>query len=200
MVYVPGCYENAPDVIVIDGLLSKISVDFLEAVRGSVHVISSKHKQSPRSIKLCSSQIESFYDEIYKSIDNGEKIFVGMSTMGKDSQKLNSVESLTSTLISKYGWTLGKEIISYHSLKKKEKKALINCEEVWGHPDIRVIIGNSSIAVGISYDPNISRGLKLFDRIFATMMYVESRFLSTPLQSTKTNRYKNDNSFGESQQ
>ena len=117
--------KRAEKVIVIDGLLSKLSVDFLQEIRGNVHIISSKYKQSPRHIKFCSSKIETFYDQIYKSIDAGDKIFLGMSNKGENSDKMNTVESLTSTLISKYGWTLGKEIISYHSLKKKEKKELI---------------------------------------------------------------------------
>lgn len=96
--------QKADKVIAIDVILSNMSVDFFQSLRPNdpPTVITSKKKQSPRSIRLCGN-IETFYQQIFNALDRGEKIFVGMSKMGHTSvTNMATVEGLVSTLLTQF--------------------------------------------------------------------------------------------------
>ena len=161
-----------PRVIAMDGILSNMSIDFFKAVRPSDPpiVIQSTHVQSPRKVRLCKN-IETLYSQIHQAIDQGKKIFVGMSKKGdKSLNNMDSVEGLKSHLLSRYPeWKNGVQIRAFHSDAQVEKEKLINCEDELGHPDTRVWIGNSSIAVGVSYDPKFDENHEQYDMVFASL-------------------------------
>ena len=161
-----------PRIIAMDGILSKMSIDFFKAVRPSDPpvVIQSTQVQSPRQVRLCKN-IETLYNQIHQAIDAGKKIFVGMSKKGdKSLNNMDSVEGLKAHLLARYPeWKNGVQVRAFHSDAQAEKEKLINCEDELGHPNTRVWIGNSSIAVGVSYDPHFDEKHEQFDMIFASL-------------------------------
>jgi hypothetical protein len=162
--------KDTPQVIAMDGLMSNISIDFIKGLRDDKSVvIKSKHKQTERQIQLCYS-IEVMYDQVYRALEAGDKIFVGVPGKGDKKVDMSSVEGMVSDILVKFPtWKRGVQVIGYHSAAGSEKAALKNCEEVWGSPNTRIVIGNASIAVGVSYDPKFSDKYQQFDTVFASM-------------------------------
>lgn len=163
--------RDTPHIIAMDGILSNMTVNLFSDIRpfDVPVVIQSTHKQHARQIRLCKS-IETLYDQIHKAIESGKKIFVGMSKKGdRTLDNMDSVEGLKSHLLARYGWTEGVEVRAFHSHAYKEKEKLKKCEDELGHPKVRVWIGNSSIAEGVSYDPTFDEKHQQYDMVFASM-------------------------------
>ncbi|KAJ3279222.1 hypothetical protein HK104_001649 [Borealophlyctis nickersoniae] len=109
----------------------------------------------------------------YCIIDAGEKVFIavgpkGLNKPGSEATE-ESVEALVTILVNKYGFKRGKELLAYHSLTKAEKKKLVNINGRWGSEELRVIIGNACLAIGVNFDPASDFKHRPFDRVFVIL-------------------------------
>lgn len=162
--------KSAEKVFWMDGLLKDTTLNYINAVDpgASKIIVGRDTPQAERFFLECVNgreqfPAEAFHGEIFKSLDLGEKIFVCLAKKGE--QKVaneGSVEHLASTLCHRMGWTEGKEIIWYHGGKTTAKRMLKDIEEIWARPEVRCVIANSALAVGVNFNtPGV------FDRIFA---------------------------------
>ncbi|KAI8818847.1 uncharacterized protein EV422DRAFT_508001 [Fimicolochytrium jonesii] len=156
---------SAKKVIWMDGFLTRATTDLIRDIGGESFIIGSSVPPPQREIKYC-QEIEDLYAKMFNSLDKGEKIFIASGAKG--SRKVHSafdgVENIVSTLMAKYKWKRGTEIIGIHADRKKDKENLRNIEEVWGNPAVRVVVGNAALAVGVNYD--VKEGMRPFDRVF----------------------------------
>lgn len=160
--------RDAKKVFWMDGFVTNTVLNMIKKVNeledaGSVpYVIGRKMKQPERIFREV-EDTEEFYKEIFDAIDRGEKIFIATPKIGKNETtgQIASVEHIVSTLINKYEWTRGTEIIGYHSGMKDEKKKLIKVNEIWSDPKVRVVVANGALSVGIDFNVE-----NVFDRIF----------------------------------
>ncbi|KAI9100565.1 hypothetical protein DFS34DRAFT_592452 [Phlyctochytrium arcticum] len=71
---------------------------------------------------------------------------------------------------TKYEWKRGEEILAYHSDTKSDKKKLENVDKIWGSSKVRVVVGNSCLAVGVNFNPSKElialHQLREFDTVF----------------------------------
>ncbi|KAJ3010097.1 hypothetical protein HKX48_007584 [Thoreauomyces humboldtii] len=77
----------------------------------------------------------------------------------------DGVENLVSAMLERYpNWKRGREVIGIHADRTNDKQKLCKIDETWGNPDVRIVIGNAALAVGVNYDSK--PGMRPFDKIF----------------------------------
>jgi len=168
----------------MDAFLTNITLDTIKAFRNEKPCIVGK-PATTKSRKLIlldgltnmcedSDDIkrtsDAIWGQIFKALDDGEKIFIATGAQKVRSEAdRESVEGVVAVLKNKYGFERGREMLAYHSLTKKEKQRLINVNEVWGKEEVRVVIGNGCLAVGVNFDPPREQQHRPFDRVFGIL-------------------------------
>lgn len=140
---------KAKNVFLMDAFTTKLTTDLVKALepKASIEFINTSNPPEPRYFE----QQETFNDWVFniiESIKQGKKLFI--FTPFKDG--LKGVETLSQLLIKTFKWTDNQQIISYHSGKTKEKKKLSDCENIWGNPEVKCIVTNSCITVGVNFN------------------------------------------------
>lgn len=155
--------QGAEKVIWMDGLLTTTTLNLINnADPKATRTIIGREPQIPaRSIHFCKS-IGTLYHELFRALDSGKKVFIGVSHKGRDKDKVGSVEHIVSTLCKKYEWQRGVEIIGYHAQAVKDKQRLeLGVDNMWKNDKKRCIVTNATLAVGINCS------LKdVFDQVF----------------------------------
>ncbi len=163
----------------MDGILTNITTDFIRDVSEGEEpfIIGSKVPPPERVITFC-EDLPDIYVKIREAVDAGKKIFIAT---GEKGDKVNSVvprgvEHIVSHLLSRYPeWERGREIIGYHADRKQDKANLEHVNIVWGSDQLRVVIGNAALAVGVNFDPPASQKFTPFDCVFGL---INSSFIS----------------------
>ncbi|KAI9087784.1 hypothetical protein DFS34DRAFT_673074 [Phlyctochytrium arcticum] len=162
--------KSARQVIWMDAFITNITMDNIHSMDEPYTVVRIKPIPS-RKLIVHIGQVQTdtangkpkynsavLWEKIFTSLDNGEKIFIATGRLGKrkpDSGSHDeSVEGIVACLCKKYGWQRGKEILAYHSDTKSDKKKLENVDMIWGSPQVRVVVGNSCLAVGVNFNPS----------------------------------------------
>lgn len=175
------CLRDAKKIAFLDGFVTNITKDFIRDVGGKPFIIGTGVKPRPRKMVLCDS-VEYIYAEIEKSLSRGEKIFVATGPKGKGNvDAMGSVENIVSYVLVNHRdwskrkrteqWEKGYQVIGYHGDAEKEKKRLAkDVNALWCDPAVRMVVGNSALAVGVNCDPDPadldSGKLEQFDRVF----------------------------------
>ncbi|KAJ3271742.1 hypothetical protein HK104_004629 [Borealophlyctis nickersoniae] len=173
-------------MIWMDAFMSKITLDTIGAVcLQEDYCIIGKHSV-PKTrkiivleglVELTNKKIQRntdpWWQQLFKSLDAGEKVFIAVGPKGLNkpgsAEARESVEALVTILEEKYGFRRGKELLAYHSLTKAEKKKLININPLWGSEELRVVIGNACLAVGVNFDPPADFKHRPFNKVFAIL-------------------------------
>jgi len=149
---------KAKNVYLMDAFTTKLTTEMIRQVEPHqvVDLVYTSQEANPRFF----NELESFNDWVFKikeALQAKKKIYV--FTPYKNGVK--GVETISNMLIKAFGWQDNKQIISYHSGKTKEKKALYNCDKIWGDKELRCIITNSCITVGVNFNTR-----DIFDEVF----------------------------------
>jgi hypothetical protein len=140
---------KAKKCIFMDAFITKTTMNFLNniATGDQIEVIDSEIKPTPRTFVECKNYA-SWVDQLTTHIRSGKKCYVFLPKK----KGAEGVAALTEYLCEKFSWEEGKQILSYFAEKDEEKQALANVEEVWGAPELRCVVTNSCISVGVNYD------------------------------------------------
>jgi hypothetical protein len=146
---------KADQVLALDAYITKTSFDFFTALKkrnDSLAVIDSKVKApkiqlhyEPVDKSGCATLIGS----LVKKLKLGKKVFIYVPY--KMTNKSVSTGWVVDVVSQKFGWKRGKEILMYNEDTQAEKKRLEKCDEVWSNTEVRLVVCNSSIAVGVSF-------------------------------------------------
>ena len=140
---------KAKKVFLMDAFTTKLTTNFIALLEPNQKTDLVFTSTAPETRYF--SELESFDDWVYKikeSLKANKKLYI--FTPFKNG--LRGVSTLSSMLMNCFNWTDNKQIISYHSGKTKEKKQLYNCEKLWGDKDLKCIITNSCITVGVNFN------------------------------------------------
>ncbi|KAI9004203.1 hypothetical protein BC832DRAFT_592890 [Gaertneriomyces semiglobifer] len=167
---------NTKQTIWMDALLTNASVDLAQDLcGGEVFKIGTQPHHVPERNAIRVKSEPDFFNKIQVALQNGEKLLICTGNKGSttpDSKCFLSVEGIYSTIMRMFpDWEYGKQVLRYHAHRKDEKEGLREVLSAWGHRDIRVVIGNSSLAVGVNYDPTPEqqKDYRLFDKVFVVL-------------------------------
>ncbi|KAJ3053529.1 hypothetical protein HK097_004077, partial [Rhizophlyctis rosea] len=119
--------RDAKKVVYLDGFITQITKGLLDDMKQPFYIAGSSRPPPPRQMIVCDTSTY-IYDQIQKSIDNGEKVFVATGAKGEKSpSRQDSVEHIVSTILKNNpGWKYGREVVAYHGGTQAAKKALEN--------------------------------------------------------------------------
>ncbi|KAJ3020551.1 hypothetical protein HKX48_000630 [Thoreauomyces humboldtii] len=113
------------------------------------------HKPSPRKF-VEAGDFKQWLWEILSALDDGKKIYVFTPFRGGK----KGVEHITQ-VISDHMHFNRSQIVSYYAEKDEEKKRLSEVETVWSKPELRCVVTNGTISVGVNFNkPDV------FDKLF----------------------------------
>lgn len=151
--------REAKKLILIDALLSKKTLKFLESIgikSENIEIIKRSFEPKPRDLIVLPKDYEicHFIQDITKDLCNGKKLFVFYPFVNRCGDSKNPAMTEMVDLIStKYQQTTGKELqfkIYVGATDDKDKKQLSDVNTVWDDQDL--IICNQAITVGVNYD------------------------------------------------
>lgn len=152
--------HGAKKVIAMDAFTTQTTIEFFNNIKKDNCVVSNARAHteildistppSPRFFKEYNTKYD-LITTMCESIERGNKIFV-FTPFPQGEDNPHSVTQLSAFLCGKFGWTIGKEILIYWSKTVNEKKKLANCEPVWNNPEVRCILTNSCITVGVNFN------------------------------------------------
>ncbi|KAJ3028968.1 hypothetical protein HDV00_009889 [Rhizophlyctis rosea] len=167
--------RGAKKVVFLDGFITQITTGFLADLNETPYIAGSAIPPPPRKMVLCDCS-EYIYDQIEKCLARGEKIFIGTGAKGKKKvTPESSVEHIVSTVLKGHPtWKLGVEILAYHGDTKEAKRDLEKgAVNVWGDPQVRDVVGNAALSIGIDFSPSpeelASGKIVQFDRVFGIL-------------------------------
>ncbi|KAJ3159489.1 hypothetical protein HDU88_009036 [Geranomyces variabilis] len=177
--------RQAKKVIIMDAFTTKLTVNFLEHFRQdesaletkTVHIgempltvtrakrsnqklyeiVNVQRSPAPRQF-LESDTFDDWFSHVLKALEDGKKCYIFCPFK----QGKIGVEQISSMICKHMNWTEGNEIKVYHALKDQEKKALLEVEKVWSRPEVRCVVTNGAISVGVNFNLE-----NVFDQIFA---------------------------------
>ena len=156
--------RDSKKVFLMDAFTTRLTIDFVNSLKIPNDIIDyitvsevSKERQF-----LTTEKYTDFVQEIINALKSGKKIFV--FTPFKTGAK--GVVNLTECIKKELGWIENKEIITYYAEKSNEKKQLYNCESVWGNPEVKCILTNSCITIGVNFNES-----DVFDQVFCYYSY-----------------------------
>ncbi|KAJ3286117.1 hypothetical protein HK104_009176 [Borealophlyctis nickersoniae] len=95
---------------------------------------------------------------ILEELKEGKKLYI--FTPYKSGKR--GVDHITQKITTYFGWEENKQVLSYFADKEEEKKKLCDVEELWAKDEVRCVVTNGTISVGVNFD------LKdVFDRVYA---------------------------------
>ncbi|KAI8904901.1 origin of replication binding protein-domain-containing protein [Powellomyces hirtus] len=158
--------KNAKKVIVMDAFPSKATTNMLQSlaradrVRGSagIEIISTRAKPTERTF-LEYETFNSWFHNILEELAAGKKLYI----FTPYKKGAHGVPHIVSALCQHMKWTEGKEIIGYYADKEMEKQKLEQVETVWGYPELRVVVTNGTISVGVNFNtPDVFDAIHAF--------------------------------------
>lgn len=141
--------KNAKKVFMMDAFTTKLTINLINNLEQKPNIETINTSIQP--VQRYFEQYDCFDDwmfNIIKSLGEGKKLFI--FTPFRNGKK--GVETIQKVLMKKFDWTNNKQIISYHSGKTKEKKELYNCEAVWDDNELKCVLTNSCITVGVNFN------------------------------------------------
>lgn len=156
--------KDAKKVFLMDAFTTKLTVDYISQIKDSsetIDYITTKNLPIQRQFVQTDTYTD-FVNEIMESLKNGKKIYVFVPF--KSGEK--GVVTLTERIKAEMNWRENKEIISYYAEKSQEKKRLYNCESEWKNDQVKCILTNSCITIGVNFNEH-----EVFDQIFCYYSY-----------------------------
>ncbi|KAI9089836.1 hypothetical protein DFS34DRAFT_689184 [Phlyctochytrium arcticum] len=149
--------KHAQKVIILDAFTSQTTVNFVKEIDDNYEVVTTSTKPAQRKF-MEYNDFDVWIEDILADLRNGLKLYI--FTPAKSGER--GVDSIASVIAKELGWQNNKNIISYFAEKEKEKRALIDVEKIWSNPELRVIVTNSVISVGVNFDAK-----DVFDKVYA---------------------------------
>ncbi|KAJ3029703.1 hypothetical protein HDV00_009458, partial [Rhizophlyctis rosea] len=159
--------NDASKVFMMDPLTTMTTINFAKGIVGDdqLEVFKTTTPPTPRHLRLIKSRspdgadasFDTWLTMTYQALQRGEKLYVFTPYAKED----KGVDGIARLLMIAMGWTEGVEMLTYYAKKEKEKPRLLNANEIWGDPTVRVVVTNSAVSVGVNFD------LKdVFDQIY----------------------------------
>jgi hypothetical protein len=150
--------KKAKKVIMLDAFTTKLTTNLIKNIDGneSCEIIKTTFESKQRLFEE-TFEFELWMNKILESLRAGKKIYV--YTPFKNGEE--GVKVITCAIINAMKWQEKKEIISYHGEKTEAKNDLVNCEKIWNNKELKCIITNSCISVGVDFNLK-----NVFDEIF----------------------------------
>ncbi|KAJ3348197.1 hypothetical protein GGF32_006347 [Allomyces javanicus] len=103
-----------------------------------------------------------FHANIVNDLRNGKKLYIFL--LCKSTNKgIWAVQNYAECIAATMGWSIGKEIKAYHGDRPvHENKELVNPDAVWGSDEVRIVIANTKITVGVNFSAH-----DVFHRVYA---------------------------------
>lgn len=141
--------SSANTIIAMDAFTTRKTTNFLTGVTqcDMPYIIHSPPNNEFRKLIEFPS-FESWLNNIMVDIEAGKKpyIFVPNKT------SKHGVAAVGKALADKYGWTEGKEYLTYYAEQDANKQQLADVNRRWSDPELRCVITNGTISVGVNYD------------------------------------------------
>ncbi|KNE61635.1 hypothetical protein AMAG_18661 [Allomyces macrogynus ATCC 38327] len=169
--------------IFMDAFITQLTMEFISAVykptkinehlAGHVNVVRNTLPEDfqPRVMsKLTGRHVngEAVTDEtffkmnILNDLSQGKKLYVFIPRK-VDNKGIWSVQSFGEYLARQFDWTIGKQIKVYHGDRPQhELKELIDPDSVWASDEVRVVVANTKITVGVNFSLR-----NVFDKVYA---------------------------------
>ncbi|KAJ3351214.1 hypothetical protein GGF32_004409 [Allomyces javanicus] len=169
--------------VFMDAFITRLTMDFISAVYkptkideklcGHIHVVQNTLPEDyePRIMsKLTTQKVggEEIKDEEYlkmnilNDLTQGKKLYVFIPCKVSNNS-IWSVQSFGEYLARQFKWTIGKETKLYHGDRPAhEFKELIDPDSVWSREEVRVVIANTKITVGVNFSLR-----NVFDKVYA---------------------------------
>ncbi|KNE64542.1 hypothetical protein AMAG_19246 [Allomyces macrogynus ATCC 38327] len=106
---------------------------------------------------------ETFFKmNILNDLSQGKKLYVFIPRK-VDNKGIWSVQSFGEYLARQFDWTIGKQIKVYHGDRPQhELKELIDPDSVWASDEVRVVVANTKLTVGVNFSLR-----NVFDKVYA---------------------------------
>ncbi|KAJ3051392.1 hypothetical protein HK097_007625 [Rhizophlyctis rosea] len=90
---------------------------------------------------------DDWFQNILLDLESGKKIYIYASCK----KGTKGVAAIEQALITRFNWEYGRHIISYFAEKDEEKRNLTAVNELWSNPDLRCVVTNGCISVGVNF-------------------------------------------------
>ncbi|KAJ3159850.1 hypothetical protein HDU88_008418 [Geranomyces variabilis] len=147
--------HNARKVVLMDAMTSRTTTNMIEALakrdrlrKPHTEIITTPASPPPREF-LEFATFDGWLFNILDLLRKGQKLYVFTPfRAGK-----RGVETISAVIRSAMKWTEGEELLCYYADKIQEKKRLQEVELIWGAEEVRVVVTNGTISVGVNYNP-----------------------------------------------
>lgn len=167
-----NCLINSKKVFMMDAYISTRTINFIKSIQGdNLHIIrTNNNNPQNRNIhnyvdihKKGGMGIYPWILDIIKDLKEGKKLYIYYPhKQGKGSLLKKGIIDIKQLLMISSG--LSDKNFRVYMSDSEHKKDLMNVNKVWGRDEIKCILTNSSISVGVSYDNDDES--KRFDRIY----------------------------------
>ena len=154
--------DQASKVFMMDALTTKTTFNFAKSFVEESQLEAFKTSTPPtkRTLRLVKSKVKAengkttdnsfdvWLAMIYEALKRGEKLYVFSANKGGG----RGVEAIAQVMKVAFGWTEGKQVLTYFAEKEAEKRELVDANGKWGNPEVRLVVTNSAISVGVNFD------------------------------------------------
>lgn len=154
--------ESACKVICMDAFTTRLTTNLVKGlIRNSnisdhMEVLKTDKKPAERTFMEVEKE-KHFWTCLHEALTSGKKLYI--FTPFKTGA--TGVVSIAGKLEETFGWREGRDFLCYFQEQEVEKRRLSEVDAVWCDPNIRVILTNNTISVGVNFNrPDI------FDQIF----------------------------------
>ncbi|KAI8820026.1 uncharacterized protein EV422DRAFT_507176 [Fimicolochytrium jonesii] len=153
--------DNAAKVILMDALTKKATTNLVKGfirktssnISDHLEVFKTARQPTSRTLRIVAPDdtpraFDNWVAMMYQALEVGEKLYV-FTPFKKGKQGINTI---TQVLLKAFDWTDKWEVLSYYAEEEQEKQDLCDANVIWGRNEMRCIVTNSAILVGVNFD------------------------------------------------
>jgi hypothetical protein len=139
--------KQSNKVILMDAFTTKLTTNLVNTLEGigNYTVIESTVKPQHREFKITSSFYK-WLDDLKKAVQAGKKLFIFTPFKSGERGVVKIAEFLKQYIGE------NETILSYHAETARNKKKLIDVDNVWGNPLVKIVVTNGTISVGVNFN------------------------------------------------